>query len=83
MNNGVMQPVSRQRIGKHIHAATNTHTPIEWLLETVFPIPSVQSGYKKGSWGEAHLLVREDVTQGLISKGFIWEKNSGHESQGV
>jgi hypothetical protein len=29
INNGVMQPVSKERIGKHIPAATNTHTTIE------------------------------------------------------
>jgi hypothetical protein len=31
-----MQPVYRQRIGKHVPAATNTKTTIELLLETVF-----------------------------------------------
>jgi hypothetical protein len=29
-----MQPVSRQRIGKYVSAATNTHATIELLLET-------------------------------------------------
>jgi hypothetical protein len=29
INNGVMQPISRERIGKHIFAATNTHATIE------------------------------------------------------
>jgi hypothetical protein len=31
-----MQPISRQRIGEHVPATTNTHTTIELLLETVF-----------------------------------------------
>jgi hypothetical protein len=37
-----MQPVSRKRIGKHVY---NTIV----LLETVFYIRSVQSGYKEGN----------------------------------
>jgi hypothetical protein len=36
-----MQPVSKQRIGKH---ASKT---IELLLETVFSVRSVRNGYKK------------------------------------
>jgi hypothetical protein len=39
-----MQPVSKQRIGKH---ASPT---IELLLETVFSIRSVQSGYTEKIW---------------------------------
>jgi hypothetical protein len=46
-----MQPVSRQRIGKHVPAATSTHTTVELLLETVFSTRSVQSGYKEDNWG--------------------------------
>jgi hypothetical protein len=52
IDNGVMQPVSRQRIGKHIPAAMNSHTTIELLLETVFSTRSVQSGYKEEDWGD-------------------------------
>jgi hypothetical protein len=37
INNGVMQSVSRQQIGKHFPAATNTHATVELLLEMVFP----------------------------------------------
>jgi hypothetical protein len=51
MNNGVMQSVSRQRIGTHVPAATNTDTTIELLLETVFSSRYVQSGYKEDNWG--------------------------------
>jgi hypothetical protein len=36
-----MLPVSKQRIGKH------ASTTMELLLETVFSIRSVQSGYKE------------------------------------
>jgi hypothetical protein len=44
-NNGVMQPISKQQIGKH--ASTTT----ELLLETVFSIRSVKNGYKEDNWG--------------------------------
>jgi hypothetical protein len=40
-----MQPVSRQRIGKHSSITR------ELLLETVFCTRSVQSGYKEENWG--------------------------------
>jgi hypothetical protein len=61
MNNGVMQPVSRERIDKHIPAVTNMeatieepvskqrigkHTTIGLLLET-FSLQSAQSGYNE------------------------------------
>jgi hypothetical protein len=42
-NNGVMQPISKQWIFKH--ASTTI------LLETVFSIQSMQSGYKKENLG--------------------------------
>jgi hypothetical protein len=45
-----MQPVSRQRVGKHVPAAKSTNTIIELLLETVFSTRSVQIGYKEHSW---------------------------------
>jgi hypothetical protein len=44
-NSGVMQPVSKQQISKH------ASTTIELLLETLFSIWSVQSGYKEDNWG--------------------------------
>jgi hypothetical protein len=52
INNGVMQPVSRQRIGKHVSAATNTHAIFELLLKTVFSTRSVQRGYKEDNSGD-------------------------------
>jgi hypothetical protein len=39
--------VSKQRLGKHVPAATDTHVTIEVLLQTVFSIQSVQTGYKE------------------------------------
>jgi hypothetical protein len=59
INNGVMQPVSRQRIGKHFLAATNTHTTIDLLLETVFSTRSMQNDYKGNSWD--HLVSCQSV----------------------
>jgi hypothetical protein len=50
INNGVMQPVARQRIG-HVPAETSTHATIELWLETVLSARSVQSGYKEDNWG--------------------------------
>jgi hypothetical protein len=46
-----MQPVSRQRIGKHVPAVMNTNMTIQLPLETVFSTSSVESGYKKENWG--------------------------------
>jgi hypothetical protein len=47
-----MQPVSRQRIGKHVPAATNTHTAKELVFETMFSTRSVQRSYKEENWGD-------------------------------
>jgi hypothetical protein len=38
--------VCRQRLGKHVPTATDTHGTIEVLLETVFSTRSVQRDYK-------------------------------------
>jgi hypothetical protein len=43
--------VSRQRIGKHVYVAMDTHATMEVLLEQVFPTRSVQSGYNEDNWG--------------------------------
>jgi hypothetical protein len=47
-----MQPVSKQRIGKHVPAATNMHATIVLLLETVFSTRSVQMGYDEDNWDD-------------------------------
>jgi hypothetical protein len=39
--------VSRQELGKHVPAETDTHSKIEAVLETVFSTRSVQKGYKE------------------------------------
>jgi hypothetical protein len=38
--------VSRQQLGKHVLAATDTHATTGLILETVFFTRSVQRGYK-------------------------------------
>jgi hypothetical protein len=49
--------VYRQRISKHVPAATNTHATIELLLETMFSTQSVQRGHKEDIWGDPVSLV--------------------------
>jgi hypothetical protein len=44
--------ISRQRIGKHIPAATNMHATMKLLLDTVFSTRSVQGSYKEDKWGD-------------------------------
>jgi hypothetical protein len=46
-NIAACRAVSRQRHGKHIPVATDTHATVEVLLETVFYTQSVQRGYKE------------------------------------
>jgi hypothetical protein len=48
-----VQPLlrNRQRKGKHVPVATNTHTR-ELLFETVFFTLSMQRGYKEENWGD-------------------------------
>jgi hypothetical protein len=43
--------VSRQRLGKHVPAATDKHATIKVLLETVFSTRSMPRSYKEDSWG--------------------------------
>jgi hypothetical protein len=43
--------VSRQRLGEHVPAATETHVTIEILLETAFSTQSLQRSYKEDNWG--------------------------------
>jgi hypothetical protein len=64
-----MQPVSMQRIGKRVPAATNTQTTIDLLLETAFYTRSVQNAYKEDKWGDrvtCQLLVETRVPHGRL-----------------
>jgi hypothetical protein len=47
-----MQSFSRQRIGKHVPAATNTNTTLELLLQMVFSTRPVENDYKDDNWGD-------------------------------
>jgi hypothetical protein len=53
--------VSRQRLGNHVPAATDTHATIGALLETVFYTRPVQKGYKEDNWDNGVIYVREAV----------------------
>jgi hypothetical protein len=47
-----MKPVSRQRIGKHVTAATDTHDSRATVGKGFLSTRSVQNGDKKDSWGD-------------------------------
>jgi hypothetical protein len=58
--------VSRQRFGKHVPAAMDTHATMGVLLETVLSSPSVQMSYKKDNWSNNSVVggappFREDL----------------------
>jgi hypothetical protein len=57
--------LSRQRLGKHVPAAKDTHATIEVLLETVFSTLSVHKGYKEDNWGNRVTSVRKALKRGL------------------
>jgi hypothetical protein len=42
--------VAREWVGKHISAATDTHTTIEELLEDMFSMQSMQTLYKESQF---------------------------------
>jgi hypothetical protein len=44
--------VSRERISKHVSAATDTNTTIALLLGTVFSARSVQNGFNEDNWSD-------------------------------
>jgi hypothetical protein len=44
--------VSRQRLDKHVSAATDEHVTINVLLEIIFYTQSVQRAYKEDNWGK-------------------------------
>jgi hypothetical protein len=64
-----VKPVSRQWIGKHVPAATTTHTTVELLLETVFSTRSVQSAYNEDNWGNP---VSNTVPGGITGPPWFW-----------
>jgi hypothetical protein len=52
INNGDMQPVSEQRIGKHVPAVTNVYVTVRLPLEMAFSTLSVQRGYEEDTWDD-------------------------------
>jgi hypothetical protein len=69
INKGVMQSVSKHRIGKKVVAATNTNATMELLLEKVFSTRSVQRGHKENNWGRpSYLRVESWVLQERLRK---------------
>jgi hypothetical protein len=54
--------VSRQRLGKHVPAATDTYANVEVLLETVFFTRSVQRSYKEDNWDNQVSSVWESLS---------------------
>jgi hypothetical protein len=75
-----MLPVSKQPLGKHVPAETNTRATIE---ERYFRCGPRRGFILKGIMLKAkhihkrkpHLLVREDVTYGLVPQEFSWKKS--------
>jgi hypothetical protein len=52
---------------QHVPAATNTHTTIELLLETVFFTRSVQSGFIRKTIAVAQLVVSQSPASKAVS----------------
>jgi hypothetical protein len=75
--------VSRQRLGKHISAETDSHATIEVLLETVSSTRSVQRGYKEDSWGNEVSSVLGSVRKRDSLKGAAIQRGLEHGSRGI
>jgi hypothetical protein len=61
--------VARQRLGKHVPAATDKHAAVEVLLEKVFCTRSMQRDYKEDKWRNRFSSVRESVKKRGSWKG--------------
>jgi hypothetical protein len=53
--------ISKQRLGKHVPAATDMHPTKYVLLATVFCTQSMQRGYTEESWGNRAASILESV----------------------
>jgi hypothetical protein len=77
---------TKQRLGKHVPAAMNTKETIEVLLETIFSIRSMQSGYKRRrsrvEAGSNTSIVALRVVGG-DEKENLESETDGHESHGT
>jgi hypothetical protein len=72
--NGSETFVSRQRLGKHVPAAADTHATIEVVLELVFSARSVQRNYEEVNWGDRVCSIRKSVEKRDSSKGAAVQK---------
>jgi hypothetical protein len=77
-----MKSVSRLRIDKHVPAATNTHTTIELLLETVFSARSIQSGYTEENCGAKCPLEKPStfIRERILHKDYYRKNSVGKNS---
>jgi hypothetical protein len=66
--NGSETFVVKQWLCKHIPAATDKHTTIDVILETVFSTRFVQRGSKEDNRSNCVSFVREAVEKGLESE---------------
>jgi hypothetical protein len=66
--------ISRQQLGKHITATTDTHATIEALLEMVFSTRSIQRGYNEDNWGDRVSSVWASVRKRGSWKGAAIQK---------
>jgi hypothetical protein len=83
-NTVTRRTASRQRLGKHVPAATNTHATIEVLLETVFSTRSVQRGYKEYSWSKTrHARVEADSNTSTVALRVVGGDEKGTQYLGV
>jgi hypothetical protein len=60
--------VSRQRLGKHVPAATDTRATIEILLERMFCTRFVPSSYKNDKFGNQVSSIQEFVKKSMTAK---------------
>jgi hypothetical protein len=73
--------VSRQRFGKRVPAATDTHTTIEVLLETVCSAWSVQGGCAEDNWDNRVSSLLEAVKKRGSWKGAAVRRGLEHGSR--
>jgi hypothetical protein len=65
--------ISRQRLGNHVSAETDTNATVEVLLETVFYTMSMQGGFKEDNWGNRVSSVWE-----AVKERDSWKGAAGH-----
>jgi hypothetical protein len=71
--------VTRERLGRHVPAETDTHA-IEVLLGTMFSTRCVQRGYTEDNWGNRVSSVEDSVRKGRSWKGTVVQGEHMHGS---